>query len=113
MLQVSLGSKTILSNVEIQENVTIPSGFLYHTVPILDDGERKHVTIAFHVTDDMKFSADTCRAENLQFGGRYYRDFSQMLNVIKMPKKTFDRYQASNEFCRQMKYYQSKACSGN
>ena len=70
IFQICLGAKTILSNVEVQDDVDIPPGFLYHTVPILIDGTRKHVTVAFHVTDDMKFSADIDRAENLQFGGR-------------------------------------------
>ena len=70
MLQISLGSKTILSNVEVREELTVPEGFLYHSVAITVDGCRKFVTVAFHVTDDMKFSTEVGRSENLQYGGR-------------------------------------------
>ena len=41
----------------VQDDLEIPPGFLYHTVAVLVAGQRRHVTVAFHVTDDMKFSA--------------------------------------------------------
>ena len=68
--QISLGAKTILSNVEVKEKQDIPEGFLYHTVAILLEGCRKFVTVAFHVTDDMKFSTEVARSDNLQYGGK-------------------------------------------
>ena len=70
MLQISLGSKTILSNVEVREELAVPEGFLYHSVAITVDGCRKFVTVAFHVTDDMKFSTEVARSDNLQYGGK-------------------------------------------
>ena len=68
--QISLGAKTILSNVEVREEQVIPEGFLYHTVAITLDGTRRFVTVAFHVTDDMKFSTEVARSDNLQYGGK-------------------------------------------
>ena len=72
--EVVVGNKTILSNVEITDNVTVPPCFLYHTIPVLvninSEPVRRYVTVAFHVTDDMKFSTSVSQAENLQFGGR-------------------------------------------
>ena len=65
-----MGPKTILSNVVIDDDLDIPAGFLYHTVPMTRGGHKIHVTVAFHVTDDMKFSADVATSENLQFGGK-------------------------------------------
>ena len=65
-----MGNKTILSNVEVREELVIPEGFLYHSVAIKVDGVRQFVTVAFHVTDDMKFSTEVSRSENLQYGGR-------------------------------------------
>lgn len=65
-----MGNKTILSNVEVREELVIPEGFLYHSVAIKVDGVRRFVTVAFHVTDDMKFSTEVSRSENLQYGGR-------------------------------------------
>ena len=56
-MQIWLGPRTILSNVWVEDELEIPPGFLYHTVAVLVAGQRRHVTIAFHVTDDMKFSA--------------------------------------------------------
>ena len=41
----------------MREEQVIPEGFLYHTVAITLAGSRMFVTVAFHVTDDMKFSA--------------------------------------------------------
>ena len=66
-----MGGKTILSNVEVgEEELVIPEGFLYHTVAIMVGDTRRFVTVAFHVTDDMKFSTEVGRSENLQYGGR-------------------------------------------
>jgi len=87
--KICLGAKTILSNVEIQDDVDIPPGFLYHTVPILVDGSRKHVTVAFHITDDMKFSADIDRAENLQFGGKLLEKLFSMWPQIYNKSSVF------------------------
>ena len=60
--------------MEIKEDVEIPPGFLYHTIPILisknETRVRRYVTVAFHVTDDMKFSTDLAQADNLQYGGK-------------------------------------------
>ena len=59
-----------MSNVEIADDLTVPSGFLYHTVAVKVDTQRKFVTVAFGVRDDMKFSVDIARAVSLQFGGK-------------------------------------------
>ena len=56
--------------MEVREELVIPEGFLYHSVAIKVDGVRQFVTVAFHVTDDMKFSTEVSRSENLQYGGR-------------------------------------------
>ena len=56
-MQIWLGPRTILSNVWVEDELEIPPGFLYHTVAVLVACQRRHVTVAFHVTDDMKFSA--------------------------------------------------------
>merc|ERR1719232_55463 len=87
--KICLGAKTILSNVEIKDDVDIPPGFLYHTVPILVDGSRKHVTVAFHITDDMKFSADIDRAENLQFGAILLEELFSMCPQIYNKSSVF------------------------
>jgi len=68
--KVSLGPKTILSNIHIDHDLDIPAGFLYHTIAIKVDGVRKYVTVAFHNTDDMKFTSAVNAAENLQYGGK-------------------------------------------
>ena len=68
--QVSLGPKTILSNIHIDHDLDIPAGFLYHTIAIKVDGVRKYVTVAFHNTDDMKFTSAVNAAGNLQYGGK-------------------------------------------
>jgi len=68
--EVSLGPKTILSNIHIDHDLTIPAGFLYHTIAVLIDGVRKYVTVAFHNTDDMKFTSVVNNVKNLQYGGK-------------------------------------------
>ena len=56
--------------MEVGEELVIPEGFLYHTVAILVQDCRRFVTVAFHVTDDMKFSTEVARSDNLQYGGK-------------------------------------------
>ena len=73
-----MGSRTILSNVEIADDLTIPAGFLYHTVAVKVENKRRFVTVAFSVSDDMKFSADIANAGNLQFGGKMMEKLFQM-----------------------------------
>eukprot|EP00091_Calanus_sinicus_P001350 TRINITY_DN11347_c0_g1_i1.p1 TRINITY_DN11347_c0_g1~~TRINITY_DN11347_c0_g1_i1.p1 ORF type:complete len:166 (-),score=28.06 TRINITY_DN11347_c0_g1_i1:18-515(-) len=70
MQKVTLGPKTILSNIHINHDLVIPPGFLYHTIAVTIDGVRKYVTIAFHNTDDMKFTSAVSSAENLLYGGK-------------------------------------------
>ena len=59
-----------MSNVEIADDLTIPIGFLYHTVAVKMEDKRRFVTVAFSVSDDMKLSADITSAGNLQYGGK-------------------------------------------
>jgi len=68
--KVFLGPKTILSNIHIDHDLDIPAGFLYHTIPVTIDGGRKYVTVAFHNTDDMKFTSDVNVSQNLLYGGK-------------------------------------------
>lgn len=65
-----LGPRTILSSVEVQDSISIPPGFLYHTVPVCVGENRGFVTVAFHHTDDMKYTADIDHSEDLQYGGK-------------------------------------------
>lgn len=68
--KVTLGPKTILSNIHIDHDLDIPAGFLYHTIAVTINGVRKYVTVAFHNTDDMKFTSAVNSAENLLYGGK-------------------------------------------
>jgi len=68
--KVSLGPKTILSNIHIDHDLEVPAGFLYHTIAVTIDGDRKYVTVAFHNTDDMKFTSDVTLSQNLLYGGK-------------------------------------------
>lgn len=68
--EVCLGPKTILSSIHIDHDLDIPAGYLYHTIAIVVEGIRKYVTVAFHNTDDMKFTSAVNNAENLQYGGK-------------------------------------------
>jgi len=69
-VKVSLGPKTILSNIHIDNDLDIPAGFLYHTIAVKINGMRKYVTVAFHNTDDMKFTSPVNISENLLYGGK-------------------------------------------
>lgn len=68
--KVHLGPKTILSSVHITEPLSLPPGFLFHTVPISVAGSCQFVTVAFHHTDDMKYTTGQGQSGNLQYGGR-------------------------------------------
>ena len=76
-----------MSNVEILDDLVIPAGFLYHTVALKAMDLRKFVTVAFSISDDMKFSADISRAENLQFGGKHLEKLFQ-LNPLVLNKES-------------------------
>lgn len=67
-----------MSNVEVADELTVPAGFLYHTVAVKVENKRKFVTVAFGVGDDMKFSVDIARAGSLQFGGKLMEKVFQM-----------------------------------
>ena len=71
-----------MSNVEIADDLTVPAGFLYHTVAVKVDNQRKFVTVAFGVSDDMKFSVDIARAGSLQFGGKLMEKVFQMNSEV-------------------------------
>ena len=86
---MSLGAKTILSNVEVREEQVIPEGFLYHTVAITLAGSRMFVTVAFHVTDDMKFSTEVARSENLQYGGKLLERLFSLSPHLYTKQKVF------------------------
>ena len=81
-----------MSNVQIQADVEIPPGFLYHTIPILvsKDGTRvrRYVTVAFHVTDDMKFYTDLSQADNLQYGGKLLSKLFSLAPPLKRSKSS-------------------------
>ena len=69
--RVILGAKTILSNVHISSPcLSIPAGFLYHTIPIIHDSQTRYVTVAFHNTDDLKCEVDLVSSASLQYGGK-------------------------------------------
>ena len=69
-IQVSLGPKTILSNIHVDHDLEVPAGFLYHTIAVTIEDKRKYVTVAFHNTDDMKFTSDVNLSQNLLYGGK-------------------------------------------
>ena len=69
-IQVFLGPKTILSNIHVDHDLEVPAGFLYHTIAVTIEDKRKYVTVAFHNTDDMKFTSDVNLSQNLLYGGK-------------------------------------------
>jgi len=68
--KVFLGPKTILSNIHVDHDLEVPAGFLYHTIAVTIEDKRKYVTVAFHNTDDMKFTSDVNLSQNLLYGGK-------------------------------------------
>jgi len=86
--KVVLGPKTILSSTHVSDELDIPSGFLYHTVPVtIRDNQREYVTVAFHHTDDMKYTAD--KSENLQYGGKLLEVLYEAQPDIYRPETVF------------------------
>ena len=68
-----------MSNVDIADDLSIPAGFLYHTVAIkMEEDQRRFVTVAFSVEDDMKLSVNITSARNLQFGGKLMETLFQI-----------------------------------
>ena len=88
--QVCIGSRTILSNVDIADDLSIPAGFLYHTVAIkMEEDQRRFVTVAFSVEDDMKLSVNITSARNLQFGGKLMETLFQIAPEALNTKSVF------------------------
>jgi len=71
--KIIINSRTILSNVVVEEPTQIPAGFIFHTIPISTDGGRRFVTIAFSVEDDLKIAVNK---DTIKFGGRQLKDLS-------------------------------------
>jgi len=67
---ITIGDNTILSNVHINSSMAIPPGFLFHTIAVMVGTSRRYVTVAFHHTDDMKYTAGMAGTQSLQYGGR-------------------------------------------
>ena len=77
-MQVRVGSRCILSGVRVEQEMAVPGGWLFHTVPVTLASTPAFVTVAFHITDDMKFSCGAGQAGNLQYGGRLLANLFQL-----------------------------------